>query len=100
MELYKQENIENENPLSVNFDDNQESLVDFEIPECSKVCDDSNLWADLDLSFFEKQEKESKTLDESVFLIERQEGDNECEGVVHVDVGGPDEALGENGDLE
>ena len=37
----------------------------------------------------------------SVFLNERQEeGDNECEGVVHVDVGRSGDGLGENGDLE
>ena len=34
-------------------------------------------------------------------MNERQEeGDNECEGVVHVDVGWSGERLGENGDLE
>ena len=109
IELYQQENIkdeflglfENGNPLSVSFDNNLESLVDFEIPEYSKVCADSNLWADLNLSFVEEPEKENKTLDESVFLNKRQEeGDNKCEGVVHVDVGGSGEGLGENGDLE
>ena len=77
------------------------SLVDFEIPECSEVFVDSNLWADLDSSFFEEPEKESETLDESVFQNERHdEGNNECEGVVHVDVSGSGEGLGENGDLE
>ena len=109
MELHQQENIENEflglfengNPLSVSFDNNLESLVDFEIPEYSEVCVDSDLWADLDLSFFEGPEKESETLDESVFLNERQEeGDNGCEGVVHVDVGGYGEGLDENEDLD
>ena len=64
-------------------------------------CVDSDLWADLVLNLFKEPEEESETLDESVFLNERQEeGDNECEGVVHMNVGGSGEGLGENEDLE
>ena len=44
---------------------------------------------------------DSETLDKSVFSNERkEEGDDECEVVVHVDVGASGEGLGENGDLE
>ena len=59
--------------LSVSFDTSLESLIDFKNPECSEVCVDSNLWADLDLSSFEEPEKYSETLNEFVFLNERQE---------------------------
>ena len=65
------ESFENSYPLILYFDYDFDSLIDFEIPECyqrlresrekdvidSKVFVDSDFWADLDLRFYLKSQK-------------------------------------------
>ena len=83
-----------------------DSLIGFEVPEFSlrfcesgensEVCVDSDMWADLDRTFFGESEKDGETLDELILFNAnegQEKGVEESVSAVHMDV---DESISEN----